>query len=1309
MKNRKYPDILHTSEIPFYPLSYQQERILYLSQLMPGSTLWNRISCKRLKGNLDTKVLEKAFDALIERHEVLKAKISIVNNKPVQSFTGSSENTLRCIYLSAGNAQQNNREVMELLNKEYQTPINVNGGALFSALLIISGENEYVLILKLHHIISDASTFRILWQDLKKLYNAYENNKGALPELPLQYKEYAVWQRETLDDAFTREQMKYWLNEFKGELPVLNMPTDFLAPSQISFKGAMEKTELHEELIRKLEILSLKKGTVLFSTLLSAFYILLNRYSSQDDISVGTLFSGRHYSNSLKNMAGFFINTVAIRMDVDADLSFIDFLQRVHKKVDEAYQMQDYPFDKLVQTVNPERKAGRNPLYSALFNVVKNYKESVGFTGIEEEVQLRHEVNSAQTDIFMDIRNNPDNLEVRLEYNTDIFRKETVTRMLAHYRNLLCSIASNPEVKVKDIEIMDADEQKQLIFWNDTKADYPRYKCVYTLFEEKALSYPEATAMVYDTASLTYRELDEKSSRLAVYLQSIGVETGTLVGIFVGRSLDIAVGLIGILKAGGAYVPLDPDYPTERIKFIIQDSKMKLIITQPELSGKISQMADEDIKIVLLDAEFDSKNTAKEYIQSAKTESPAYVLYTSGSTGKPKGVIIQHQALTNFLLAMSDKPGCSSQDRILAVTTFSFDIAGLELYLPLINGAQCHICSSEEMRDAEKLKQKIRRIRPTIMQATPATWMMLFYVGWKNEERVKILCGGEALLEKLKKSFMETGCDVWNMYGPTETTIWSSVKHISEKEPITVGNPIANTRFYILDRNLKPVSVGIPGELFIAGDGLAQGYLNRAELTAEKFINNPIEPETRLYRTGDLARWTADGDIDILGRIDHQVKIRGFRIELGEIEETLCLHPDVKEAAAVLREDNPDNKVLAAYIVLKNGGEIPEDELNRHIGKWLPYYMIPSVYVKLDKIPLTPNGKVDKSALPVPVQDSKSKLTYIAPSTEIEIKLAKIAEKLLHIERIGLNDNFFRLGGNSILTIQFIAELEDAFGVSMTIADFIDLPDMSQIAQKIKDLLSIRMTEEDKQQSEAKYWEKQLKGMPLNLKLPESCLCAEAKNYKYDIEDFAIETDFILKLKDLSRKAYTKLSMTLLAALALLISDESNQRDIVIGYRAQKRNENNDSDALTNILPIRIDLSGNPAVAQLLGDIRKVVLEAYSHQDISLSMLMDAAISQSSSESAKSPIFRVFFDLRNAGEEMPVLSELDAGSNSIMPDIALLIEENEQSLIGKWKYNADLLGADTIRRMTEKYEELLKWMAESYDKRISEFEQAQRV
>jgi amino acid adenylation domain-containing protein/thioester reductase-like protein len=1003
------------------PLSFAQQRLWILDKLQPDSSSYNIPMGLLLKGSFNIKLFEKSLNEVVHRHESLRTIFTSVEGKQQQLIIPEMVIPIVIEDLSELTEAEPKSEVLRRAKKEAQRMFDLSKGPLIRANLWKLGEDEHVLLITMHHIISDGWSIGVMIREITTLYEAFSVGQlSRLSDLAIQYADFAVWQRECLQGKELQRQLSYWKEHLRGELPVLELPLDQPRPPVQTFRGAMQSFVLSKEITKGLRALSRREDVTLFMTLLAGYQVLLSRYTGQEDIIVGSPIANRNHAE-IEELIGLFVNTLVLRTDLSGNPAFTEVLARVKKTTLGAYAHQDLPFERLVEQLQPVRDMSQSPLFQVMFILQNAPMPSLELSKLTLSPVII-DGGTSKFDLTLSMSEEEHELVGVIEYNTDLFEASTIKRMIEHYTALIEGIITDPSQNICTLPILAEEEQQRLLVsCNETQIEYPKDKCVHELFEIQARKTPDALAVVYEEESLTYMELNEKSTLLAIYLQQQGVTPECLVGICAERSLSMIIGILGIIKAGGAYVPLDPEYPAERLEYMIQDSKIALILTQSRLIDKISKLAGNGVKTVAIDTDWDeiqegkAEKTLKREVQPGHL---AYVLYTSGSTGNPKGVMIPHKALVNFLIAMGNRPGLNSQDKLLAVTTYCFDIAGLEIYLPLINGAQCYICSAEKTKDAERLKQEIRRVKPTIMQATPVTWTMLFQVGWKNEENTKILCGGEALSEQLKQYFMDTNSDVWNMFGPTETTIWSTVQHIKREEPITIGKPIANTQIYILDKKLKPVPIGVSGELYIAGDGLAKGYLNKPELTAEKFINNPFNCGTKIYKTGDLARWLSNGNIEFLGRNDYQVKIRGFRIELGEIESRLLQYEDVRGTIVVDREDENAKKYICAYYI--SSQYISVTELRKYLAKYLPNYMIPSYFIRIDEFPLTPNGKIDRKLLPEPREQVKIEAEFVPPSNEVEVQMVEIWLELLKIPILGVNDNLFNMGADSLNIIEFL-------------------------------------------------------------------------------------------------------------------------------------------------------------------------------------------------------------------------------------------------------------------------------------------------
>ena len=785
-------------------------------------------------------------------------------------------------------------------------------------------------------------------------------------------------------------------------------------------------------------------------TLLAAFDLLLCRYAGQEQVLVGTPIANRNRSET-ESLIGCFFNTLVLRGDVRGNPSFDELLRRVREVALGAYAHQDLPFEKLVEELQPERDMSRPPLFQVMFILQNAPGEVLELEGLSLS-EMESAGETAKFELTLALQEQDGVIVGGVSYNRDLYEAETIGRGMEGYERVLQAIVADPEQRVSEIELLSEAERRQIIEeWNETAAAYPRELTLSELFEAQVARTPEAIAVVFEATALSYRELNERANQLARYLRRKGVGPEVLVGILMKRSVEMIVGVFGILKAGGAYVPLDPTYPVERLAFMVQDSGMRLLLTQRDLLTKVPEL---EAKIIALDEEWEQIATESVVNPSVvKTaDNLAYVIYTSGSTGKPKGVQIQQRSLINLLTAMRQRPGLTAGDVLLSVSSLSFDMVVPELFLPLLNGARLVVVSREEATNGELLMARLAASGATVFQATPATWNLLLEAGWQGDKSLRVLCGAEAWGLKLAQELAARSRELWNLYGPTETTVWSSVSKVNGTSPVTLGMPLANTQFYVLDGHLQPVPIGVAGELYIAGDGLARGYLKRPELTAEKFVVNPFSttPGARMYRTGDRVRYLASGELEFLERMDQQVKLRGFRIELGEIESVLSSHPEITESVVLVQQDKHGEKRLVAYIVGEK--EPASSELHEYLRERLPEYMVPQVFVSLPAFPLTPNSKIDRRALQaMKIEPDRHGESLIEPRDVVELQLAHIWEELLDVKHVGVRDDFFRLGGHSLLAVRLMARIQASFGQHLPLASLFQGANIEKQARLLRE------------------------------------------------------------------------------------------------------------------------------------------------------------------------------------------------------------------------------------------------------------------
>jgi amino acid adenylation domain-containing protein len=1045
-----------------HPLSHGQSALWFLYQLAPESVAYNIMHAVRLRFRVDVEALRRALQALIDRHDSLRTVYGVSQGKAVQRIHQHAP-----VPFEATDATDWSRErVNGRLLDEADRPFQLERGPVMRIRLFTRSPTDHILLLVVHHIAVDVWSLDILMHELRALYVAELNGRRApLPRAHPQYVDFVRWESEMLAGEEGERLWGYWSQQLSGELARLSLPTDRPRPLVQTYRGASHNFKLSEEVVARLKTLTKAEGGTLFTTILAAFQILLHRYTGREDILVGSPTALRD-RQGLEQIVGYLINPVVLRARVAGHMTFKEFFGQVRQTVLAALEHQAYPFSLLIDRLQPTRDASHTPLFQVMFiwDKPRRPAEQRGTPpGAGEPAlgadngQLPIEFFSsgqrgAALDLTLTMFEVGEQLSASVQYNVDLFDASTIARMAGHLRSLLENIVVNPEQRLSALPLLSGAERYQLFReWNDTQKDYPKERCVHQLFESRAGLIPDRVAASFEDEQLTYRGLNRRADRLAHSLRKLGVGPETLVGLCVERSLDMLIGLLGILKAGGAYVPLDPALPRERLSFMLEDARAPVLLTQSHLLENLPEYTGH---VVCLDVN-------RETIGSEGTEDPApesasdnlaYVIYTSGSTGRPKGVQISHRAVVNFLHSMRLQPGMTGQDVLLAVTSLSFDIAALELLLPLAVGAQVVIAGRDVASDGTKLVKSLESSGASMMQATPVTWRLLLKAGWRGDRNLKILCGGEALPRELANQLSERCAVLWNMYGPTETTIWSAIQQVTPGERgVPIGRPIANTQIYLLDSHMQPVPVGVLGELYVGGEGLGRGYLNRPDLTAVKFVPDPFnnEPGGRLYRTGDLARRLPDGSVDFLQRVDHQLKIRGFRMELGEIEATLDQHPAVQEAVVVAREDQAGEKRLVAYVVARdshagggreqvqfaaerklatpqNGTGLSVSELRDFLKEKLPEYMVPSAFVVLDAFPLTPNGKVDRRALPAPnVARPTLAEDFVAPRTPVEKILTELWAGALGIEKVGVHDNFFELGGASIQALDIVAKAED--------------------------------------------------------------------------------------------------------------------------------------------------------------------------------------------------------------------------------------------------------------------------------------------
>jgi amino acid adenylation domain-containing protein len=1037
-------------------LSFAQQRLWFLDQLEPGNPFYNLPVAARLQGQLDAPALQHSLDHLVRRHEALRTMFADVDGRPVQRIADELRVPLDLLDVSSVAGDEPENRVQGLLAEIASRPFDLAHGPLLRATLVKLAPHDHVLLLTMHHIVSDGWSMGVLLQELSHLYDAYRQGKPAcLPGLSIQYADFAAWQRHWLQGDELNQQLAYWKERLGDGPAVLELPTDRPRPAQQTFHGAVQSVELSAELASGLRQVSRREGATLFMTVLAAFQTWLHRYTGQTDISVGCPIANRTQLE-LEGLIGFFVNTLVMRGDLSGDPTFKELLGRVRETTLGAYAHQDVPFEKLVEVLAPERSRSHAPLFQValvLQNAPLSWPARQGEADGLRVSPWMVDNGTSKYDLTLFLWEENSQLLGAIEYNRDLFDASTIQRMWGVFTTMITGIVSDASQRLSQVPLLTADErQKLLVEWNATQQEYPVAQCFHDLFAAQAKRTPQSIAVVCGGRSLTYQELDVQSNRLAHYLRSLGVGPEVLVGVCLERSVDLLVSLLGVHKAGGAYVPLDPAYPRERLGFMLGDAKAAVLLTQRSLLGILPSHT---AQVVCVDERtWNMAGHDDAPVSGVTPNHLAYVIYTSGSTGKPKGVQIPHQAMVNFLCSFRREPGMSATDVLLAVTTLSFDIAVLELFLPLMVGARVVIAPRDVASDGERLAAALADCSANVMQATPVTWRLLLAAGWQAPKGFRMLCGGEALDRELAGQLCAAEGELWNVYGPTETTVWSAVHKIhTAADSVSIGRPIANTQIYILDTHLQPTPIGVPGEMFIGGDGLARGYLHRADLTAERFVDHPFSENSgdRLYRTGDRVRYLANGNIEFQGRLDRQIKIRGFRVELPEIETILLQHPAVREAAVTVIGDVASGQRLAAYLAPRDDQPLDPREVKRYLGGKLPDYMIPAVFVLLEALPRTPNGKVDRNALPAPVaQTADSSIGEGAPRAGSEEVVAGLWAEVLHLERVGRNENFFDLGGHSLLATQLVSRIRQTLSIDLPLRTLFEAPTVAELAVRIE-------------------------------------------------------------------------------------------------------------------------------------------------------------------------------------------------------------------------------------------------------------------
>ncbi|AUS99560.1 non-ribosomal peptide synthetase [Nostoc sp. CENA543] len=1042
------------------PLSFSQQRLWFIHQLYHGSSFYHVTSALHLKGLLNLSALQHSLNEILRRHEAWRTIFVSGDEQPIQIVLPQLTWEIPIINIEHLANQDWETEVQQIAIKEAQKPFDLAAAPLFRASLLRLSEIENILLLTIHHIITDGWSMGVFAQELATLYAAFSNGKPSpLAELPIQYADFSIWQRDRLQGERLNTQLNYWKQQLAGKLPILQLPTDYPRPAVATFHGAKQYFTLSRELSAALTELSQQAGCTLFMTLLAAFNTLLYRYTSQEDILVGSAIANRNRAE-LEGLLGLFVNNLVLRNNLSGNPTFRELLSRVKDVTLNAYAHQDLPFEKLVEELQPERDLSRNPLFQVMFilqNAPTPVEEVAGLT--LRNLEIDH--GTSEFDITVSISDSEQGLTGFWEYNTDLFDAVTIQRLIDNFQNLLISIIINPHQSISELPLLTTPEKKQLLEWNYTQTDYPHHATLQQLLEQQVEHFPDALALISQSENLTYQQLNQKVNQLAHYLIKLGVTTETLVAICLERSVDMIIAILAILKAGGAYLPLDPNYPVERLQFMLADSQAALMISHTSLKKCWGE-----VKAIALDTAWDNiQQESPENPRSAsEAHNLAYVIYTSGSTGTPKGVLGTHRGTVNGLHWLWKTYPFATGEICCQKTAISFVDSVWEIFAPLLQGFPTVIIPDAIAKDPQLFLETLTNYQVSRLVLVPSLLRLLldnYPHLTQNLSHLQLwITSGEALTIDLAKTFHQLlpNAKLINLYGSSEVSAnvtYYDTSLLSEtSSTVPIGKPIDNTQAYILDSNLQLVPIGVAGELYIGGDGLARSYLHRPELTQERFIDNPFLRGTKLFKTGDLVRYQNNGQLEYLGRNDDQIKIRGFRIELGEIATAIAQYPSVKNAVVIPHDDAHGDKSLIAYVATQQKDIIPP--LQAYLQQKLPSFMLPSACILLDEIPLTPNGKVDKQALVshdvIPTIVNKSS---VAASTFTELALVKIWEQLLNTSPIGITDNFFELGGHSFLAVRLIAQIYELFGHNLSLSTLFENPTIEKLAKIVSQPASL--------------------------------------------------------------------------------------------------------------------------------------------------------------------------------------------------------------------------------------------------------------
>ncbi len=1037
-------------ELFILPTSFAQERLWLLDKITNHSIAYHTPIVVKISGPLNIDNLANALQEVINRHEILRTTFALLDDNPVQAILPEYSLSLKIVELPSPSKE----ELTSHIIKELLIPFDLKKYPPLRYTLFHISPQSCVLIVSMHHIITDGWSKQIFIKELSQIYRDFCQGKlSTLDPLPIQYGDFAQWQREWCTEKNLKKQIDYWKEKLRNAPPILELPTDQVRPPIQTFQGSNYQIELPKTLVKRLKQLSQSQGVTFFTLFMAVLKMLLYKWTGQSDLVIGTVIAGRDISE-IESLMGCFMNFLALRSQLSDQQTLLEVLQQENQTILEAYTHQECPFEKIVEALNVERRLDHNPIYNVAL-LLHNYPVAPvwGSDLVVENIDFEHQF--VVLDLKFEVYDKPEKTYLSCDYSTDLFEFNTIQRLLNYFQLVLQTLVDCPQEKLQNLSILPKSErQKILVEWNQTQRNYPLEKTLPQLIEAQVATTPDNVAVIFEEQKLTYQELNQKANQLAHYLRKLGIKPDTLVGICVERSLEMVVGLLGILKAGGAYVPIDPEYPDERLSYMIADSQVEVLLTQSFLLNKLPKS---EAKVICLDQDWSTINTEQNSNLdiSITAENLAYMIYTSGSTGNPKGAMNKHRGIVNRLLWMQETYQLNENDRVLQKTPFSFDVSVWEFFWPLLTGAKLVMAKPEGHRDSKYLIKLIQQQQITTLHFVPSM-LQIFLEDAEVHKCMslrRVICSGEALPYDLQERFFDhLHCQLHNLYGPTEAAIdvtyWQCQPHHPLKK-VPIGRPVANTQLYILDAHLQPVPIGVTGELHIGGVQVGEGYFNKPELTEAKFIPNPFDENTLLYKTGDLCRYLEDGNIEYLGRIDYQIKLRGFRIELGEIEASLVSHPDIKESVVIATKEQ-ENKRLVAYCVSKK--PILPENLREYLKTQLPDYMVPSTFMMLDKLPLTPNGKVDRRALPTPDFRPTIK-SYVPPQTPTEQAIIDIWSTCLGVETIGVYDSFFDLGGNSLLGTKVISRLSLVLSIEISLSSLFEQPTVKGLAEYLDSLL----------------------------------------------------------------------------------------------------------------------------------------------------------------------------------------------------------------------------------------------------------------